>query len=71
MITLYTTGCPKCRILAKKLKDKNIVYAEVTDVDEMLRMGMSEVPVLEVEGERMSFGEAVKWVNNYKGEEIC
>lgn len=71
MITLYTTGCPKCRILAKKLKDKSIAYAEVTDVDEMLRMGMSEVPVLEVEGERMSFGEAVKWVNNYKEEEIC
>lgn len=71
MITLYTTGCPKCRILTKKLKDKNIAYMEVTDVDEMLKMGMSEVPVLEVDGKRMSFGEAVKWVNNYEEEDKC
>lgn len=68
-IVLYSTGCPKCRVLEAKLKTKNIEYSEITDPDVMLEMGMLSVPVLEVDGERMQFKQAVDWVNNYRVEE--
>ena len=32
-IVLYTTFCPKCKVLEKKLQQKDIVYEVVADVD--------------------------------------
>lgn len=64
MVTLYTTHCPKCIILEKKLQDKNIEYQVCDDVDLMLSKGMQEAPYLEVEEkEMMNFSKAIKWVN--------
>lgn len=68
MIKLYTTHCPKCRVLESKLKNKNIQYVEVTDVDEMVKKGFQAAPILEVDDKIMKFAEAVQWVNNYVGE---
>lgn len=62
-VVLYSTNCPRCRVLETKLAQKNIDYHVVDDVDKMLNLGMTEVPQLEVDGVRMSFSEAVKWVN--------
>ena len=64
-IVLYSTGCPKCNILKKKLDGNGVDYAVVSDVDQMLSMGLKEAPILEVDGQRMEFAEAVKWVNCY------
>ena len=64
-IVLYSTGCPKCNILKKKLDGNGVDYAVVSDVDQMLAMGLKEAPVLEVDGQRMQFAEAVKWVSRY------
>ena len=66
MIILYTTHCPKCRILEQKLKAKNIEYIEFTDVDKMIKMGFSVMPMLEVDGIVMDFGTANKWINEFK-----
>ena len=63
MVKLYSTHCPKCKVLETKLKSKNIEYEECNDVDEMLSKGLTSVPYLEVDGKLMTFGEAVKWVN--------
>ena len=64
MVTLYTTHCPKCIILEKKLQDKNIEYQVCDDVDLMLSKGMQEAPYLEVEEkEMMNISKAIKWVN--------
>ena len=65
-VILYSTGCPRCKILKSKLDDKRIIYSIVNDVDKMLNMGMVVVPVLEVDGVRMSFKEAINWINNDK-----
>lgn len=62
-VILYTTHCPKCSILEKKLNEKNISFDERTDVDEMLNKGFDEVPVLDVNGKIMRFKEANTWVN--------
>ena len=63
MIKLYSTHCPKCKVLEIKLKQKNIEYEECNNVDEMLSKGVMTVPILEVDGEMLDFGKAVKWVN--------
>lgn len=63
MVTLYSTKCSKCNIVEKKLKEKNIEYFENNNVNQMLEMGLSTVPWLEVDGEMMGFNQAVKWIN--------
>ena len=65
-VILYSTNCPRCKILKSKLDDKRIIYSIVNDVDKMLSMGMVVVPVLEVDGVRMNFKEAINWINNDK-----
>ena len=62
-IVLYSTKCPKCIILEKKLKAKNIIYIEVNDIEVMKEKNYLSVPVLEVNGERLDFAKAIEWVN--------
>lgn len=62
-IVLYSTGCPKCKVLKQKLADKGIVFVENNSVDEMLSMGFSEAPMLVVDGNLMDFPAAVGWIN--------
>lgn len=63
MITLFTIDCGKCLILEKKLNEKGIEYETCKDRDVMEQRGFDFMPVLEVDGQIMNFGEAVKWVN--------
>lgn len=62
-VVMYSTNCPKCRVLEMKLKAKGVDHSVVTDVDEMVAKGMTSAPALEVDGKMMDFGEAVKWLN--------
>lgn len=64
MITLYTTHCPKCRVLEVKLNKKGIEYQENTDIEYMSSLGIMSVPVLEVDGELLDFTTANNWINN-------
>ena len=63
MPTLFSTGCPKCTILKKKLSQKDIEYTEVNDIQQMLDMGLQSVPWLEVDGQMMDFNQANQWIN--------
>lgn len=63
-IILYTIGCPKCKILEKKLKEKKIKYEEFSNEEEMLKLNITHVPMLKVDKELLDFGQAVKWINN-------
>lgn len=62
-VILYSTGCPKCNILKKKLDAKSIVYTEENSVDKMLAMGINQVPVLSVDDELLAFVQANEWIN--------
>lgn len=62
-ITLFSTHCPKCNVLEKKLQQKNISYEEVNDVEIMKEKGYLTVPILEVDGMIMDFKTAVDWIN--------
>ena len=62
-IVLYTIGCPKCRVLEKKLEDSGIKYTRVEDIHLMMAKGMMSAPMLEVNREIMDFAKAIDWVN--------
>lgn len=62
-VILYTTHCPKCSVLEKKLTAKNISYSEITDVEIMTKKGFDAVPILEVDGITMDFKAANTWIN--------
>ena len=62
-IILYSTNCPKCNVLEKKLQSKNIDFEICNDVDLMLSKGIQQAPYLEVDDELIDFTKAVKWVN--------
>ena len=36
-IILYSTHCPRCNVLEKKLKTKNISYEEINDLKKELK----------------------------------
>ena len=63
-ITLYTTHCPKCKILQDKLDNKNIQYSICEDRKKMISLGFMSAPMLQVNNEILNFGAAIKWVNN-------
>lgn len=62
-IKFYSTHCPKCSVLEKKMKSKNISYEEINDVETMKAKGIESVPMLEIDDTLMNFAEAVRWVN--------
>lgn len=63
-VILYSTGCLCCDVLKSKLTDKAIPFTENNSVDEMTALGITQVPVLSVNGNLYEFKEAVEWVNN-------
>lgn len=63
-IVFYSTGCPKCKVLKAKLDSKNIEYKTITDTDEMIKLGMTTVPFLTVNGEVKDFKESVDYINS-------
>ena len=62
-VILYSTNCPKCKVLVSKLDSKNIKYVTISNVDTILAKNIQTVPVLEIDGQLLEFKEAVDWVN--------
>lgn len=62
-IVLFSSGCPKCKVLKQKLDDRKIEYEVSEDFDELIEQNLQTVPVLKVDGEYYQFGEAIKVVN--------
>lgn len=63
-VILYSTGCPKCNVLKKKLDNLGIEYTVNSDRELMQMKGFNLLPVLEVDDIPMEFKRAIDWVNN-------
>lgn len=61
-IILYSTGCPMCKVVEAKLKQNNIEFEKIDNVDLMVQKGFKSAPVLEVDGVAYNFKEAVEWI---------
>lgn len=62
-IVLFSTGCPKCRVLLKKLDSKGLDYTENKSIEEMRELGITSAPVLKVGEELLDFKSAIRWVD--------
>lgn len=63
MVTLYSTHCPRCRVLETKLTQKNIEFNIITDIEKMESLGIQSVPILEVDDKLLNFTDAIAWAN--------
>ena len=67
-MTLYSTNCPKCKVLIAKLKLKGLEYKLVDDVNEVTKFGSEHganfAPILELDdGRILDFTEAVRYLS--------
>ena len=68
-IILYTTHCPRCIVLEKKLNQLNIDYKTEENEDVMIQKGFMSAPMLEVNGKTLNFKEAVDWIEEVADED--
>ena len=68
-IILYTTHCPQCNILEKKLQASGIEYTTSEDVQKMLELGFKSAPVLVVDDEPPYSLDEYEY--EYEEEEEC
>lgn len=61
-VVMYSTHCPKCKVLAMKLAQKGIEFEEIDNLDEMRRIGLKSAPALRIEGNILGFNEAIEWL---------
>lgn len=70
MIVLYSTDCPRCKVLEKKLEQKNIDFTINKNTDDIMsvanKTGFISAPLLEVDGQVMGFEQANQFINNFK-----
>lgn len=66
MHILYTTHCPRCEVLKKKLEQSNIEFVEETDLNTMLDLNIKAAPMLQLEGDKtlLDFSAALKWLKD-------
>lgn len=66
-IVVYSTGCPRCNVLKKKLEMQGIQYTVETDVKKMTELGMMTAPGMSVDGGKiMNFNEAIHWLKGHQ-----
>ena len=68
-VILYSTGCPKCKIIKAKLESKNVKFDIVDDVDVMKSKGFTTVPQVEINGKVVDFVGVNKLINEYNESE--
>lgn len=64
---VYSTGCPQCEVLKKKLADKNVDFTLVENRDEVIKaaegFGITNVPFMVVDDKVYNFSEAINFIN--------
>ena len=63
---LYTTHCPRCKILKDKLVEAGISFIECEDVDTMIDKGIMSAPAFEIDGKIYMFSLAITSIRKFK-----
>ena len=61
-VIFYTNHCPCCEVLKAKLVEANISFEIMSDTDAMLKMGITHLPMLSVDGYMMNYPAALAWL---------
>lgn len=67
-IILFSTGCPRCKVLKQELERRSIHYTENNSVAEMLAIGIEKVPVISVDGKLYLYNDALEYISKL---EVC
>ena len=65
-VKLYTTHCPKCKILEERLNEKKIKYEIIDNIEELQKMNFKSVPNLEIDGKIYNYLESIKYLNKVR-----
>ena len=68
-ITLYSNGCPRCKILKERLTQKGLEYEESDDVEFLKEHKILSFPALDIGGRVLKFYNAILWLKNKNQEE--
>lgn len=77
-IIFYTTNCPRCQVLKKKMDSLGIEYELNNNIEEMALQSIQTVPMLRIEEKLfdssslttlLDFSQAVKWLKEYEKNE--
>lgn len=63
-IILFSNGCPNCITIKRMLNNAKIEYEENNSIDEMVSLGINNVPVLSVDGVLYSYKYAKEYIKN-------
>ena len=65
-LILYSTGCPKCNVLTKKLEKAGLDFTVEEDEAKIIaackKAAVDSLPLLETGSGILNFNEAIKWV---------
>ena len=65
-VKMYTTHCPKCDVMERKLNEANIQFEAIDDMAKVLEvatsLGFTMAPLLEVDGRVMDFKDGIEWI---------
>lgn len=67
-IVLYSTDCPRCAVLEKKLEKAGVGYTVCKDIAKMRSLGLLSAPAIDIGGRILAFSEAIAWVNKVQEE---
>ena len=59
----YSTHCPCCEALEERLREAEIEYTVVSNTEQILTLGITHVPILEINGQQMNYPTAIRWLN--------
>lgn len=66
-IILYSTNCPKCNVIKKKLDQLEIEYTLIDDIDTVNKFAddhnLHEAPLLVIDDQIFNFKEAIKYLS--------
>ena len=65
-VKLYTTHCPKCKILEERLNEKKVKYDVIDNIEELQKMNFKSVPNLEIDGKIYNYLDSIRYLNKMK-----
>ena len=69
MVLYSSTTCPRCKVLKMKLDKAGVKYQINNNQDEMIELGIKQIPKLQLDdGTMLDFAAAVKFVNGLDEE---
>ena len=71
LITLYSTNCPKCKVIEQKLQQKGYNYniinckEDVSALNDLIDKGFMQMPILQINEQYYDFSKAIKWIGEH------